>query len=191
MPTPKKPRRGRPREYDADKALASAADCFWQHGYAGTSLDALAVATGMNRPSLYAAFGDKHNLYLKTLRRYRDESRTKAQALLVDQPPLRIYLERFYGAALDVYYGGSEGARGCYSIGTAATESKVDPAVRTKDLSILFEWIIEKFPGGASASVAVRRLATLHSELKSSQNTATKTLGAYEKDLGLKQPDVK
>jgi AcrR family transcriptional regulator len=131
MPTPKKPRRGRPREYDADKALASAADCFWQHGYAGTSLDALAVATGMNRPSLYAAFGDKHNLYLKTLRRYRDESRTKAKALLVDQPPLRIYLERFYGAALDVYYGGSEGARGCYSIGTAATESTVDPAVRT------------------------------------------------------------
>jgi AcrR family transcriptional regulator len=131
MPTPKKRRRGRPREYDADKALASAADCFWRHGYSGTSLDALAAATGMNRPSLYAAFGDKHDLYLKTLRRYRDEARAKAQALLADQPPLRTYLERFYKAALDVYFGGLEGARGCYSIGTATTESAVDPAVRT------------------------------------------------------------
>jgi AcrR family transcriptional regulator len=127
----KKRRRGRPREYDADKALASAAECFWRHGYSGTSLDDLATATGMNRPSLYAAFGDKHELYLKTLRRYRDESRSKAQALLVDQPPFRTYLERFYGAALDLYFGGSEGARGCYSIGTAGTESAVDPEVRT------------------------------------------------------------
>jgi len=49
----------------------------------------------------------------------------------MDGPPLRTYLERFYGAALDVYFGGSEGARGCYSIGTAATESAVDPTVRT------------------------------------------------------------
>jgi TetR/AcrR family transcriptional regulator, copper-responsive repressor len=130
MSTPKKRSRGRPREYDADKALASAAECFWRGGYAGTSLDVLAAATCMNRPSLYAAFGDKRDLYLKTLRRYRDESRARAQALLADQPPLRTYLERFYAAALDVYFGGPDGARGCYSIGTAATESAVDPAVR-------------------------------------------------------------
>jgi len=130
MPTPKKRARGRPREYDADKALARAAECFWKHGYAGTSLDDLASATGMNRPSLYAAFGNKHDLYLKTLRRYLDESRETAKALLADLPPLRIYLGRFYQAALDVYFAGSGGGRGCYSIGTAATESAVDAAVR-------------------------------------------------------------
>jgi TetR/AcrR family transcriptional regulator, copper-responsive repressor len=130
MPTPKKRSRGRPREYDADKALTRAAECFWKHGYAGTSLDDLAAATGMNRPSLYAAFGNKHDLYLKTLRRYRDESRDTAEVLLADQPSLRIYLGRFYQAALDVYFAGSGGGRGCYSIGTAATESAVDAAVR-------------------------------------------------------------
>src|SRR5258708_19902014 len=130
MPTPKKRSRGRPREYDADKALARAAECFWKHGYAGTSLDELASATGMNRPSLYAAFGNKHDLYLKTLRRYRDESRDTAKALLADQPALRIYLGRFYHSALDVYFAGSGAARGCYTIGTAATESAVDAAVR-------------------------------------------------------------
>jgi AcrR family transcriptional regulator len=130
MPTPKKRSRGRPREYDADEALARAADCFWKNGYAGTSLDELASATGMNRPSLYAAFGNKHDLYLKTLRRYRDESRDMAKALLTDQPSLRIYLGRFYQAALDVYFAGPGAARGCYSIGTAATESAIDAAVR-------------------------------------------------------------
>jgi AcrR family transcriptional regulator len=122
-------RRGRPREYDPDRALARAADSFWKSGYSGTSLDDLATATEMNRPSLYAAFGDKRSLYLKTLERYRDQARTKAADLLADDPPLPVYLERFYQAALDVYFAGSD-ARGCYSIGTAATEAAVDPAVR-------------------------------------------------------------
>jgi tetratricopeptide (TPR) repeat protein len=47
--------------------------------------------------------------------------------------------------------------------------------------------IVERFPGGALANVAVSRLATLNLELKSSQATAAKTLGVYEKDIGLKQ----
>jgi len=124
------PRRGRPRQYDPERALADAAASFWKSGYAGTSLDELAAATGMNRPSLYAAFGDKRDLYLKTLERYRDQSRALALELLADEPPLRVYLERFYRAALDIYQAGDERARGCYTISTAATQATVDPAVR-------------------------------------------------------------
>ncbi len=131
MNVPEKRRRGRPREYDADKALASAEETFWKRGYAGTSLDDLAGATRMNRPSLYAAFGDKRSLYLKTLERYRDHVRAKSKELLAGDPSLRVYLKRFYEAALDIYFAGPEPARGCYSIGTAATEAAVDPAVRT------------------------------------------------------------
>jgi AcrR family transcriptional regulator len=123
-------RRGRPRAYDPDRALASAAEIFWKNGYTGTSLDDLAAATGMNRPSLYAAFGDKRDLYLKTLERYRNQSRDMAKQLLADDPPLRVYLRRFYKAALDLYLTGETKARGCYSIGTAATQAAVDPAVR-------------------------------------------------------------
>ena len=77
-------RRGRPRAYDPAQALARAADTFWKAGYAGTSLDDLSEATGMNRPSLYAAFGDKRDLYLKTLEHYREESRALARAALAD-----------------------------------------------------------------------------------------------------------
>lgn len=121
--------RGRPRAYDPAQALAAAADAFWKNGYDGTSLDDLAAATGMNRPSLYAAFGDKQGLYLKTLQHYREEARAMTLRLLEDDPPLRVYLTRFYDWALDLYLEG--GARGCYTIGTAATQAVVDPAVRT------------------------------------------------------------
>lgn len=123
-------RRGRPPQYDPDEALDKAAEAFWKSGYAGTSLDDLAAATGMNRPSLYGAFGDKRAIYLRTLERYRDASRAKAKALLSDEPSLRVYLEGFYDAALDIYLAGADGARGCYSIGTAATQAAVDPLVR-------------------------------------------------------------
>src|SRR4051794_3491765 len=121
-------RRGRPRAYDPQVALARAADVFWKAGYAGTSLDDLVEATGINRPSLYAAFGDKRDLYLKTLEYYRDQSRALARAALADDPPLRVLLKRFYDKALELYLSG--GPRGCYSIGTAATVAAVDDGVR-------------------------------------------------------------
>ncbi len=127
---PPKARRGRPRQYDPDRALADAAETFWQRGYAATSLDDLAAATGMNRPSLYAAFGDKHELYLKTLERYRAQARAISAQIVADDPPLRVFLRRFYDAAIDVYLGGGDEARGCYSISTAPAQATVDPAVR-------------------------------------------------------------
>jgi TetR/AcrR family transcriptional regulator, copper-responsive repressor len=122
--------RGRPRQYDPERALADAAKVFWARGYAATSLDDLAAATGMNRPSLYAAFGDKRELYLKTLQRYRDQSRAMSTRLLADNPSLRVFLQRFYDAALDIYFSGGDEARGCYSISTAPAQATMDPPVR-------------------------------------------------------------
>ena len=122
-------RRGRPRAYDPRGARWRAPPTtFWKAGYAGTSLDDLSAATGMNRPSLYAAFGDKREIYLKTLDYYRDEGRALAREALADDPPLRVFLKRFYDKALDLYLG--DGPRGCYSIGTAATVAAVDDDVR-------------------------------------------------------------
>src|SRR5215510_8193364 len=86
-------RRGRPRAYDPDQAIARAAAQFWKAGYAGTSLDDLVAATGMNRPSLYAAFGDKRAIYLKTLDYYMEEGRALARDALADDPPLRVFLK--------------------------------------------------------------------------------------------------
>ena len=121
-------RRGRPRGYDPEEALARAAATFWKAGYAATSLDELVAATGMNRPSLYAAFGDKREIYLKTLDHYMEEGQALARAALAGDPPLRVFLKRFYDKALDLYYG--DGPRGCYTVGTAATVAMVDDDVR-------------------------------------------------------------
>lgn len=73
MKTPLKrqqPARGRPRSFDPDKALGLALRVFWRKGYEGASLSDLTKAMGINRPSLYAAFGDKQALFRKVLDRY-------------------------------------------------------------------------------------------------------------------------
>src|ERR1700733_4425852 len=63
-------RTGRPREFNVDKALDKALKVFWRKGYEGTSLPDLTRAMGINRPSLYAAFGNKEALFRKAIDRY-------------------------------------------------------------------------------------------------------------------------
>lgn len=62
--------RGRPRTFDIDLALDRAVEVFWKHGFQDASMHELTEAMGLSKPSLYAAFGDKEALYLKTLERY-------------------------------------------------------------------------------------------------------------------------
>lgn len=123
-------RRGRPRAYDADAALARARDTFWDQGFAATSLDELSAATGMNRPSLYGAFGDKQALYLTVFDRYRAAAREAMARALAPDRPLREGLGRVYQAALSLYLSGEAGGRGCFMIGTGAAEAVTRPEVR-------------------------------------------------------------
>jgi AcrR family transcriptional regulator len=122
--------RGRPREYDPEVALQQAMDAFWDTGFSGTSLDDLSTRTGMNRPSLYAAFGDKQALYLKTLEAYLAGRRKDVAAALAAGRPLRETLRELYETVLDRFLEGDRGARGCYLVGTAATEAVDNPEVR-------------------------------------------------------------
>ena len=126
--TPK--RRGRPRAYDPDAALGRAIGSFWQAGYSGTSLDDLSAATGMNRPSLYGAFGDKRELYIKSYRRYREDARAAMQDIFREEQPIRQRLLRIYAVALDIYLSGEAGPRGCFTVMTAASEAVADPDIR-------------------------------------------------------------
>src|SRR5690606_13946429 len=123
-------RRGRPRAYDPDRALAQATAVFWDAGFAATSLDELAAATSMNRPSLYAAFGDKQALYMKALEGYRATARAGMEEALAPGRPLREALGQVYRLALDMYFSGRTHPRGCFMIGTAVTEAVNDEAVR-------------------------------------------------------------
>jgi AcrR family transcriptional regulator len=122
--------RGRPRAYDPAKALAAARDAFWQLGFSGTSLDRLSDATDMNRPSMYAAFGDKHALYLLTLEAYIERSNGVIDVIFDEPMPLADALTKLYEGALSLYLPVGQEARGCYLIGTAATEAVNDPEIR-------------------------------------------------------------
>jgi AcrR family transcriptional regulator len=124
-------RRGRPPAYDAEVALKRATDAFWKTGYAGTSLDQITAATGMNKPSLYAAFGDKHALYLETLARYWAFAVAAMRKPLAEDLALDEALLRVYDGALSIYFSGDGRARGCFMIGTAVTEAVEDRAIRT------------------------------------------------------------
>jgi AcrR family transcriptional regulator len=169
-------RRGRPRAYDSAQALARILECFWKSGYAGTSLDALSEATGMNRPSLYAAFGDKESMYLKSLNHYWSRSYIAMREALGDEVPLREALMRVYERALSMYFSGDTSPRGCFAIGTASTEAVENPEIRSalaKGLHALdkgFETRIraagakgELKPDADPAVLAMLASATLHS----------------------------
>jgi AcrR family transcriptional regulator len=123
-------KRGRPRAYDPERALAQATAAFWDAGFSATSLDDLSAATGMNRPSLYGAFGDKRALYLKTIEGYSTFAQAAMQTALPYDRPLRAALSLLYGRAVALYLSGEHGARGCLLTGTAATEAVMDPDIR-------------------------------------------------------------
>jgi AcrR family transcriptional regulator len=127
--TEKRPR-GRPRAYEPDVALRRAADAFWKTGYSGTSLDDLSAATGMNRPSLRAAFGDKHTIYLRALADYWELKFAVMRVALASPGTLPEVLMRVYDAALDIYFSGDEHVRGCFVVGTAITEALGDPEIQ-------------------------------------------------------------
>jgi TetR/AcrR family transcriptional repressor of nem operon len=110
--------RGRPREFDTDAAIERAMGVFWSSGYHGTSLPDLLEATNLSRGSLYAAFGDKHGLFLRALDRYIADALTRLDteldprknALAGLRTCLAGYVERASGVG---------GKRGCLVVATA------------------------------------------------------------------------
>ena len=109
----------RPRSFDPDEALDLARDVFWQNGFQGTSLDDITAATGLAKPSLYAAFGDKNALFLKVLDRYHASIVANAERALSQGPSARDAIERWLTGFVP-YCSGTKGIRGCLSVNTAA-----------------------------------------------------------------------
>ncbi|MFT3731993.1 MAG: TetR/AcrR family transcriptional regulator [Hyphomicrobium sp.] len=85
--------KGRPREFDADEALDKALRVFWQHGYEGASLSDLTDAMGISRPSLYAAFGNKEELFRRALDRYAEKGPGALQSEALSEPTARKVVE--------------------------------------------------------------------------------------------------
>ena len=95
-------RAGRPREFDVDLALERALELFWRSGYEGASINAIADAMGVSKPSLYAAFGDKETLYLRALARYGDRQQALHAAVLEGEPDARRAIETLMLSAVEM-----------------------------------------------------------------------------------------
>ena len=84
----------------------------------------------MNRPSLYAAFGDKRELYIKSYARYRSDARAGMTEIFRGEMPIHERLERIYSGALDIYVADVSEPQGCFTVMTAASEAVADPEIR-------------------------------------------------------------
>src|SRR5260370_20611171 len=153
-------RRGRPRAYQPEIALGKALDLFGKGGFAATARDDLSAATGMSRPSLYGAFGDKRELYIKAYHRYRADAAAAMIDIFRHQQPIRQRLQRIFAVALDIYLSGDAGPRGCFTVMTAASEAISDPDIRAM--------VLEAFSEPDKAVPAAFRLAKQKGELPAS-----------------------
>lgn len=87
--------RGRPRTFDKAQALDAALAVFWRNGYQGASLSELTESMGLTKPSLYAAFGNKEQLYLAALQRYREQQLVQHTEALASEPDLKKAMRKF------------------------------------------------------------------------------------------------
>ena len=121
---------GRPREFDLDEALDRAMEVFWRKGYDGATLLDLTRAMRINRPSLYAAFGDKQALYRKALDRYAaGPARYVLEALA--EPTARAVAERLFRGTVELV-ADPRHPRGCLLVQGALTCSDASDSVRRK-----------------------------------------------------------
>src|ERR1700750_2551236 len=110
---------GRTRQFDADKALDCALEVFWARGYEGASLPELTKAMGINRPSMYAAFGNKEALFRRALDRYaQGPGRYVTDAL--NAPTAREAIERLFFGVIDLVTHPRH-PRGCLMVQGALT----------------------------------------------------------------------
>lgn len=158
------------REFDEDKALDAAMELFWEKGYEATSLSDLTARMGIQKPSIYSAFGDKKQLFEAALRKYTQSHastvRTKLQGHSSVKEAFRSYLEDLVNAE----YGEKSLNRGCFCINTMVELSPHDEKfeILTREhqmyLTVLFQETLERgiqsgeLEGGTNAKALAQTL---------------------------------
>lgn len=107
---------GRKREFDYESALDAAMHTFWQKGYVGTSMSDLIASMGINKPSMYRAFGNKESLFVKSTQHYL-ETKMKPQLALLNDKSINLYqrLKNHLMSIINMQCN-PENALGCYMV---------------------------------------------------------------------------
>jgi AcrR family transcriptional regulator len=182
--------RGRPREFDAETALDRALEVFWRKGYEGASLSELTEKMGISRPSLYAAFGNKEELFRKALDRY-----TKGPAAynrdVLNEPTARGVAERLLKKTAEYltdpcHPPGCLGVQGALSCSEAAESIKKELCGRRAAMEAALKERFERAkqegdlePGASPADLALY-LATV------TQGMSVQAAGGATRDALLK-----
>jgi TetR/AcrR family transcriptional repressor of nem operon len=118
----------RPRQFDEKRVLGAVREQFWNAGYAATSLEDLMRVSGLGKGSLYAAFGDKHQLFLRALRSYNEANDSALRKKLESAPRAVDALRAFVMAAVrDPSGAGAQ--RGCFMANSTCELATADPEV--------------------------------------------------------------
>ncbi|ASR49511.1 TetR family transcriptional regulator [Paenibacillus kribbensis] len=139
----------RPREFNEEQALHSAMELFWEKGYEATSLSDLTAKMGIQRPSLYAAFGDKKELFEAALRKYNQFHASYVRARLQSVPSVKEALRAFFEGIVAEAYGEVPN-RGCFCLNVmvelAPHDAKFEVLTREHQLYLVatFQETIER-----------------------------------------------
>jgi len=123
--------KGRPRGFDAAEALDKALHVFWQRGYEGTSLSDLTEAMGINRPSLYAAFGNKEELFRRALDRYAEKGPGAVYRKALAEPTARAVVERFLKGVAE-FLTDPKNPPGCLSVQGALSCGEAAESIKSE-----------------------------------------------------------
>jgi TetR/AcrR family transcriptional repressor of nem operon len=149
--------RGRPRSFDTEAAVERAMGVFWSRGYHATALPDLLRATKLSRGSLYAAFGDKHSLFLRALDRYIADALTRLDIELDSRGDpvdgLRTYLAGYVDRM-----SGAKGRRGCLLVATAMELAGQDAEVARR-IASFFKAMEARVADALSRAKAAGKLA--------------------------------
>lgn len=118
----------RTRAFDEDQALDRAMTLFWERGYEAASVRELVAATGISTSSLYNAFGDKREVYIAALERYRERERRQFAETLASPRPIRRTLAGLFDELIDMLTA-DDGARGSFTLNAAVELGGRDPDV--------------------------------------------------------------
>jgi AcrR family transcriptional regulator len=124
---------GRPREFNFDEALDRALEVFWRKGYEGTSIPDLTEAMGINRPSLYAAFGNKESLFNKVLDRYAEKSGIHVREAL-NEPTAQGVVEKILRGTIELL-SNPRHPHGCLLVQSALTCGEEADCIRLELIS--------------------------------------------------------
>lgn len=129
---------GRPRGFDKESALRAAITVFWEKGYDGASMKDLTAAMGINSPSLYTAFGDKHQLYLEAIDCYANDNACAPLVAFESEPDVEKAIIAFMQASIDGASQQSGNPKGCF-LGScvSTTAGRVEGAIERLQQAIL------------------------------------------------------